>query len=93
MNGFVELEELKILKQFVILNKLDLHGVQHKDVEQLVEDWVINQYNSNNIPCQIITGNSKQMQTIVIEVLERLEMHYQIGDFLGFNKGYIQVNK
>jgi len=74
------------------INKLDLHGIQHRDVEQLVQDWVITQYNENRLPCQIVTGNSEEMKTIVKEVLDGIPMSYQVGDFLGNNNGYIQVN-
>ena len=69
------------------VSPLDLHGVQHKDVCRLVEDYVLlNQY---DCPLQIITGNSIKMKTIVINALKSHGFNYSDGDY--YNRGYIDV--
>ena len=45
------------------LNKLDLHGVRHDDVDRLVENFVL----LNETPMRIITGNSDKMIELVIQ--------------------------
>ena len=52
--------------------ELDLHGVKHKDVDRLVENFIL----LNNPPLTIITGNSEEMTRLVINVLERHDMNY-----------------
>ena len=53
-------------------NKLDLHGVKHEDVDRIVENFVF----LNNSPLEIVTGNSPEMQGLVIEVLNRHKIDY-----------------
>ena len=48
------------------MKRLDLHGKSHEDSRQLVEVFIEN--NIDNLPIQIITGNSVDMQTIVKKV-------------------------
>lgn len=55
-------------------NKLDLHGIKHADVEILVEDFVL----TNNIPMQIITGNSETMRKKTISILENHNFKWMI---------------
>ena len=47
----------------MILERLDLHGKSHEDSRQLVAVFIEN--NIDNLPIQIITGNSVDMQAIV----------------------------
>ena len=47
------------------MNKLDLHGVRHVDVDRIVENFVL----LNEPPLTIITGNSQRMSQIVINCL------------------------
>jgi hypothetical protein len=73
-------------KKNIIVNKLDLHGVRHHNVESLVERFI---YEYESKPMQIITGLSDEMIRIVVESLELNNFDYEIGDY--FNKGYIKV--
>tara|TARA_Y100000589_G_C27110869_1_gene612163 strand:+ start:809 stop:1057 length:249 start_codon:yes stop_codon:yes gene_type:complete len=66
---------------------LDLHGIKHADVTELVEDYILN--NQKFCPLKIITGNSDKMKKIVIEVLETHRFNFDEGDF--YNRGYINV--
>ena len=55
------------------MDKLDLHGVRHAEVDRLVENFVL----LNKPPLSIITGQSYMMKKLVIEVLERHDIKYQ----------------
>ena len=46
---------------------LDLHGVRHHEVEEVVLDFCLSQ--QNFIPLKIICGNSKKMMDICIKSL------------------------
>lgn len=65
--------------------KLDLHGVKHRDVELVVEDFVL----MNEAPLDIITGNSDEMKNIVIRVLDQHGLSYMDGNM--WNRGKIVV--
>ena len=54
-------------------NKLDLHGVRHKEVERIVENFVL----LNEPPLEIITGNSNKMEDIVLTKLNQLEIAWE----------------
>ena len=55
------------------MNELDLHGIKHKDVERIVENFVL----LNNPPIRIITGNSNRMTELVVGVLDRHDITYE----------------
>ena len=70
------------------MSTLDLHGVSHSDVEDILLHFFFwdkpghNQYT-------VITGNSKKMQSIVMGFLDKYEYQYYIPSH---NLGEIQVN-
>lgn len=64
---------------------LDLHDTRHHDVDRMVENHIF----MTPYPHEIITGNSMEMQEIVISVLDRHKFKYQLGDIN--NRGYITV--
>jgi len=66
---------------------LDLHGLKHTEVYQLVENYVL--INQLNCPLKIITGNSDKMKSIVTDVLKTHGFKYSAGDY--YNRGYIDV--
>ena len=49
---------------------LDLHGIKHGQVDRIVENFVL--LNQNQIPLEIICGNSQRMIDLVISVLDRI---------------------
>lgn len=60
--------------------KLDLHGVRHGEVDRLVEDFIYK--NQDDMPLEIICGNSDRMISLVHRVTDRLgtETHmYRYG--------------
>ena len=64
--------------------ELDLHGLTHTEVPDLVENFVL----LNEPPYRIITGHSTKMREIVIKVLEEHNFNYGIPMF---NQGTIVV--
>lgn len=50
--------------------QLDLHGVRHHEVEQLVENWVL--MNQDSVPLTVICGNSQRMIDLVMAVLDQI---------------------
>ena len=51
--------------------QLDLHGVRHHEVEQLVENWVL--MNQDSVPLTVICGNSQRMIDLVMAVLKEID--------------------
>lgn len=52
------------------MNKLDLHGVRHGEVDRIVENFIF--LNQNDLPLTIICGNSERMIELVTYVTRRL---------------------
>ena len=57
-----------------MIKQLDLHGIRHEEVDRLVENFVL----LNETPMRIITGNSHDMRDLVINVLDRNSINYEI---------------
>ena len=47
---------------------IDLHGLKHSQVESILANWLINQYNLGIRDFEIITGNSDQMKNLVYKI-------------------------
>jgi hypothetical protein len=54
------------------MKELDLHGLSHYDVKDVVENWVL----MNEPPLRIITGNSNTMKQLVHEILNQHNMKF-----------------
>lgn len=54
------------------MKKLDLHGVRHREVKVVVEDFIFE--NQNHFPLEIICGNSNKMIHLVREVSDKLNV-------------------
>jgi hypothetical protein len=52
------------------MNKLDLHGVRHGEVDLIVENFIL--MNQNDLPLEIICGNSERMIELALMVTRRL---------------------
>lgn len=66
-----------------MVKRLDLHGIKHADVEELVEDFVL----STKPICFIVTGNSNTMKKKSIDVLQRhgfkwMIMSHNLGEII-----------
>ena len=51
-------------------HELDLHGVRHRDVDALVENFIL--MNQNSFPLTVICGNSVRMIQLVEAVVNRI---------------------
>mgnify|MGYP006966881753 FL=1 len=71
------------------MEKLDLHGVRHHEVDLMVENFIY--LNQHEIPLTIICGNSSKMVELVKVVLDRAGSNYLEGK--GFDFGRITVLK
>ena len=54
------------------MDKLDLHGVRHAEVDRLVENFVL----LNEPPLSILCGNSDKMPAMIEDVLKRNSMEW-----------------
>ena len=63
------------------MNKLDLHGVRHHEVDLLVENFVY--MNQSEIPLTIVCGNSQKMIDLVNKVIERIDCKTVVMDQYG----------
>jgi hypothetical protein len=71
----VRLKEYSIMKRKATL---DLHRVKHADVEdKLIDFFFWQKFDFKEI--NIITGNSKKMQEIVMDFLDKYEFKYYIS--------------
>lgn len=67
---------------------LDLHGVKHHQADEVTRGFL----NFIGLPCQIITGNSEQMKTIVRNVVKEYQWFccekdsYNYGTLIVFEK-------
>ena len=66
------------------INKLDLHGIRHSEVDRVVENFIL----LNESPMRIITGNSDRMTELVLIVLHRHNIEYE-----RFRPGQITILK
>ncbi len=49
--------------------KLDLHGVKHADVDKELDSFLYEQFKSNNLQIEVVTGKSTMMKNIVKDLL------------------------
>ena len=66
---------------------LDLHGVKHSEVDKLLENFYFWKGKINNKSI-IITGDSSDMQTIVLKFLNTNNFSYIVPTY---NSGIIEV--
>ena len=52
----------------IYMKSLDLHGKSYKDAKQLALIFIEN--NIDNLPIEIITGNSIEMKSIISKILK-----------------------
>ncbi len=66
------------------MEKLDLHGVRHHEVDLMVENFIF--LNQKEIPLTIICGGSSKMVELVKTVLDRTGSEYLEGKGLDFGR-------
>ena len=65
------------------MKSLDLHGIKHRDVEDLVNAFIGRHFNM--LPIEIITGNSVDMQNIVRNIVQSYKLKMESSNY--FNLG------
>ena len=60
--------------------RLDLHGIRHADVKQLVIQFIEDNWESEEEDFEIITGHSANMKGIVLNVLDEYNLQYTVGE-------------
>ena len=66
------------------MEKLDLHGVRHHEVDLMVENFIF--LNQEEIPLTIFCGGSSKMVELVKKVLDRTGSEYIEGKGLDFGR-------
>ena len=66
------------------MEKLDLHGVRHHEVDLMVENFIF--LNQHDIPLTILCGSSSKMVELVKVVLDRAGSDYLEGKGLDFGR-------
>ena len=56
------------------MNELDLHGVSHYDVRDVVENFIL----MNDPPFRIITGYSERMRNLTQNILNKHKLQHYI---------------
>tara|TARA_Y100000592_G_C5407706_1_gene286500 strand:- start:771 stop:989 length:219 start_codon:yes stop_codon:yes gene_type:complete len=69
------------------MEKLDLHGIKHTQVDDLTRRFL----NFAELPCEIITGNSCEMKSIVKEIIREYEWFCYEKD--SYNHGTLIVTE
>jgi len=69
-----------------IMEKLDLHNISHEKASILIEEFIL--INIDKLPVKIITGNSIDMQKILMDYSKNLsvnispENHKNLGSYV-----------
>lgn len=66
------------------MKELDLHGVSHYDVRDVVENFIL----MNDAPFRIITGYSERMRNLTQNILDKYKSKYHTP---AYNAGEIIV--
>ena len=73
------------------MKEIDLHGLEHSKVKNLLGNWLILECNKGNMPLKLITGNSSRMKKIVHKVAKEFE--FEVSDSLDGNAGVLVIRE
>ena len=73
------------------MKSLDLHGIKHRDVEELVNSFIGTHFNI--LPIEIITGNSVYMQKIVREIVQSYKLKMEPTNYINLGSYVISHEK
>ena len=62
------------------MKTLDLHNIRHNKVEEKLIKF-INRRLPLDIPFRILTGDSKQMHTLVVQLLQKNELYWKYESY------------
>jgi len=83
----IVMPSLKYRRRQKKMRTLNLHGITHKEVEEVVRSFL----NFVELPCQIITGKSEKMKTIVGDIVT--EYGWSYNDKNSYNTGTLVVHE
>lgn len=66
------------------MNTLDLHGIRHREVDLLVENFIL--LNQSEVPLTIMCGNSSKMVELANNVINRIGCENVVMDLYGIIK-------
>ena len=66
------------------MNTLDLHGIRHREVDLLVENFIL--LNQNEVPLTIVCGGSGKMVELTNNVINRIGCEWVVMDLYGVIK-------
>ena len=72
------------------MNSIDLHGIKHRDASSMIDSFI--RENEDNLPVEIITGNSIDMQLILRRVINNYSLKMEPTSFVNLGS-YVISNK
>jgi len=72
------------------LVKIDLHGLKYSQVEEVLANWLITQYNLCNKDIEVITGSSERMKILVKKICE--EYSFRVDQSWNGNTGSLIIS-
>jgi len=72
------------------LVKIDLHGLKYSQVEEILANRIITQYNLGNKDIEVITGNSERMKILVKKICE--EYNFRVDQSWNQNTGSLIIS-
>ena len=72
------------------MNSIDLHGVRHRDATNMIDSFI--RQNKDNLPIEIITGNSIDMQSILRKVVNNYNLKMEPSTYVNLGS-YVITNK
>jgi len=72
------------------MNQIDLHGLNHNEAMDLVEDFVYKESQQFGFVCKVITGNSSKLQSKILTFLQENGFSYYIPSY---NMGEIIISE
>lgn len=70
--------------------KIDLHGLKYSQVEEILANRIITQYNLGNKDIEVITGNSERMKILVKKICE--EYNFRVDQSWNQNTGSLIIS-
>ena len=73
------------------MKEIDLHGLEHSEVKNLLGSWLILECNKGSMPLKLITGNSRRMKDVVTKIANRFD--FKVSKPLDGNAGVLVIRE
>ena len=73
------------------MKEIDLHGLEHNEVKNLLGNWLIIECNKGNMPLKLITGKSKRMKDVVTKIANKF--NFKVTEPLDGNAGVLVIRE